>query len=318
MKKTPFALILIGIAALLLTAAGRVSAQFETPNRSFHNATHFPLVGKHQTLTCEACHLNGQFRGTPKQCYDCHWIRRKDDRYQTRLGTQCDQCHQPTAWTAVRFDHASLSGVLLNADHRLLQCESCHRNANFRAGSAACVSCHQKDYNATRNPNHIGAGFGTACDSCHRPGDPTWQAGVNHNAFFPLVGVHATQPCAACHKNNVYVGTPRDCAGCHLPLYNATKNPNHIAASFPTTCDACHRATDATWTQAVFNHTRFPLTGPHNASCAQCHTNPSSFQVFSCITCHARSQTDSAHRGRPGYVYDSNACYSCHPNGRAG
>lgn len=315
--KTNLLLIVICAAAMSLLAATRASAQFDTPNRSFHNSSSFRLDGKHQAVACEACHLNRQFRGTPTQCFDCHWIRRKDDRYQTRLGTRCEQCHQPTSWTAVRWDHGSQSGIPLNADHRLLQCDSCHRNANFRAGSAACVSCHQKDYNATKAPSHIAAGFGVTCASCHRPSDPTWQSGLNHNAFFALVGVHATQVCAACHKNNVYRGTPRDCVGCHLPQYNATKNPSHIAASFPTTCDACHRPTDATWTQAVFNHTRFPITGRHNVSCAQCHTVASTFKIFSCTVCHSRAETDSKHRGRAGYIYDSNACYSCHPNGRA-
>jgi hypothetical protein len=37
--------------------------------------------------------------------------------------------------------------------------------------------------------------------------------------------------------------------------------------------------------------------------------------VFTCLTCHSKSQADSNHRGRAGYVYDSNACYSCHPRG---
>jgi hypothetical protein len=84
--------LIVGGAICLLcgiVSASRTAAQFETPNRSFHNATGFRLEGKHLTVACEACHLNGQFRGTPAGCYDCHWLRRKDDRYQTRLGTQC-------------------------------------------------------------------------------------------------------------------------------------------------------------------------------------------------------------------------------------
>jgi hypothetical protein len=45
--------------------------------------------------------LNGQYAGTPTTCVQCHWIRRKDDRFQTKLGTECQSCHRPTSWTAV-------------------------------------------------------------------------------------------------------------------------------------------------------------------------------------------------------------------------
>jgi hypothetical protein len=462
----------LGAMSLMLLLSLRTTAQFETPNRSFHNATAFRLDGKHQAVACQSCHLNGQFRGTPATCYDCHWVRRKDDRFQTRLGTECAQCHRPTSWTDVRWDHAAQAGMPLNADHRQIACESCHRGATFRSASVACVSCHQKDYAATQSPNHAAAGFPTTCDGCHRPSDSTWHktgtGAFNHNSVFALVGVHATQSCASCHKNNVYKGTPRECVGCHqadynrtqnpnhaaagFPLscegchrptdpsfkgggatgsfnhnsvfalvglhgtqtctachknnvyrgtprqcvgchqdnynrtqrpshiaagfsttcdschrptdptwtgasfnhssvfalvglhatqacsachvnnvykgtsrtcvgchqtqYNATRTPSHAAAGFPTSCDSCHKATDATWLQGTFTHTRFPLSGPHNVTCARCHTASNNFAVFSCTVCHARAETDGHHKGRAGYIYDSNACYSCHPNGR--
>jgi hypothetical protein len=459
------------VTALCLAVAGPVRAQFETPNRSFHEATAFRLEGRHLTVACASCHINGQYQGTPATCYACHWVRRKDDRYQTRLGTQCEQCHQPVSWTAVRWQHASATGVALNASHRSLGCVSCHKDASFNRGMVVCASCHRKDYDATRSPNHAAAGFSVNCESCHRPGDATWRTGVagdfnhnavfplqgihatvacttchrnnlykgtgrecvschqadynatktpnhlaagfstaceschrptdaqwrggggtafnhnavfqlvgvhaaqacaschrndvfkgtarecvgchqadynatrspnhaaagfstscdtchratdaqwagvrfNHNAVFPLVGTHAAQACASCHRNNVFKGTARTCVGCHQDNYNATRNPNHAATGFPTTCESCHRAADASWTQGRFTHTWFPLSGPHNRPCAQCHTTPNVFTQFSCTTCHARAETDSHHREERGYRYDSNACYSCHPNGR--
>jgi hypothetical protein len=196
-------IVLTAAAAMWLFAVAQASPQFETPNRSFHNATSFRLDGRHQAVACESCHLNGQFRGTPTTCFTCHWVRRQDDRFQTRLGTQCEQCHRPTAWTAVRWDHAGAAGVPLNANHRQIECETCHRSTSFRAATTLCVSCHQKDYAATTMPNHAAAGFPVTCDSCHSPGASTWQGivSLNHNAVFPLVGLHATAPCAACHKN---------------------------------------------------------------------------------------------------------------------
>ena len=39
-----------------------------------HLKTGFPLTGAHVTVTCEACHVDGIFKGTPKDCAGCHSI----------------------------------------------------------------------------------------------------------------------------------------------------------------------------------------------------------------------------------------------------
>jgi hypothetical protein len=236
--------------------------------------------------------------------------------------TTCDTCHKATdaSWTQGVFNHSQfypLVGV-----HATQPCAACHPNNRYAGTPTLCSGCHIDKYNATTDPNHVAAGFPTTCDTCHKATDASWTQGVfNHSQFYQLVGVHATQPCAACHPNNRYPGTPTLCSGCHIDKYNATTNPNHIAAGFPTTCDTCHRPTDTSWNQGTFNHTWFPITGSnHSVPCAQCHTNPSNFAVFSCISggCHPQSQTNGDHSGVSGYVYASTACYSCHPNGRAG
>ena len=77
------------LATLLLLVSAPVQAQWETPNRAFHAASGFRLDGRHQTVPCQSCHLNGVYKGTPTTCFDCHWVRRQDDRYQTRLGLRC-------------------------------------------------------------------------------------------------------------------------------------------------------------------------------------------------------------------------------------
>ena len=449
----------------VLAVASPAAAQFDTPSRQFHDKTTFRLEGRHVGVPCESCHLNGVYKSTPTKCFDCHWTRRQDDRFKLQLGTQCEQCHTPVAWTSARFDHGALTGLVLNGAHRALACQSCHKNDNFRAANSNCVSCHLKDfqsatspnhvaggfpttcetchrasdptfrqssfnhqasfalvgqhaqqlcaachvnnvykgtsrdcvgchrvnYNRTTSPPHAAAGFGTTCDSCHRATDATWKgASFNHATFFSLVGLHAQQTCVACHVNNVYKGTARDCVGCHRTEYNRTTSPPHAAAGFGTTCDSCHRASDTTWKGAAFTHSSFPLlgvhaqqactachvnnvylgtartcvgchrtkydrttspnhassgfgttcetchrgtdtswsqgtfthrfpitSGKHKFACAQCHTTPS-YQVFTCLTCHSKSEMDSQHRNRNGYRYDSLTCYGCHPTGRAG
>ena len=308
---------LVIAAALVLVPARAAVAQWEMPGRQFHNSTAFRLEGRHQAVACESCHIDGVYQGTPSQCFDCHWQRRQDDKYRLQLGTQCEQCHRPSAWTAARWDHGGQTGMPLNVAHRTLACESCHRATNFTATiGAGCFTCHQEDYQAARSPNHLAAGFPTACDACHRASDATFQqARFDHAAAFPLVGVHATQACASCHRGNVFTGTPRDCIGCHRPAYDRTTMPNHAAAGFPTTCESCHRPTDSSWSTGTgFDHNAaFPLQGRHaSTTCASCHRN----NVYrgtprDCVGCHrdAYDRTTSPAHAAAGFPV---TCESCH------
>ncbi len=287
---------------------------WKTASRAFHKNTIFPLEGQHLTTPCAACHLDRIVKGTPNRCYDCHWIRRKDDKFETRLGNECGDCHRPIGWNAVNWNHQQRTGFALGAAHTGLPCESCHKNKVFTGLSTDCASCHQKDYNATRNPNHSAAGFPTKCETCHRPTDPNWGGAQYTHQSFPLVGVHNTQPCAACHTNNVYAGTPRDCFGCHKTRYDATTNPKHSSAGFGTACETCHKATDPDWNQASFNHAPvFPLVGVHNTQpCATCHKN----NVFTgtprdCFGCH-KTQYDATTNPKHSSAGFGTACETCH------
>jgi hypothetical protein len=71
---------------VLLALPASAVAQWETPSRAFHKTTVFPLEGRHLSVPCESCHIKGVIQGTPTTCYDCHWVRRQDDPYRTRLG----------------------------------------------------------------------------------------------------------------------------------------------------------------------------------------------------------------------------------------
>jgi hypothetical protein len=233
------------------------------------------------------------------------------------FSTACETCHRPgdQSFRGAGLNHAAIFPLV--GQHAQQACATCHVNNVYRGTPRDCVGCHQTQYTATRNPPHAAAGFSTVCETCHRASGPAWTgATFNHSAVFALVGRHAAAACASCHVTNVYRGTSRTCVGCHQAQYNATRNPNHSSAGFGTSCETCHRPTDSSWTQGTFTHARFPLTGRHNVSCAQCHTT-GNYSTFSCTVCHERARMDSAHRGRAGYVYDSNACYSCHPNGRS-
>ncbi|MGD9904315.1 MAG: multiheme c-type cytochrome, partial [Vicinamibacterales bacterium] len=306
---------MLAVAVTVLTGTIATRAQFETPNRAFHGNTAFPLTGRHQTVACESCHIKGVFKGTPTACYDCHWVRRQDDKFKTQLGTQCENCHRTIAWTAVRFDHGALTAMPLNGAHRAIGCESCHAGGRFQKADVSCVSCHQTDYQATTSPNHLAAGFPTQCEACHRPSDVAFtQARFDHQATFPLVGTHATVACATCHRNSVFQGTPRDCVGCHRSDYERTASPNHAAAGFPTACESCHRPTDPDWRGVSFNHSQFfTLVGSHALqACASCHTN-NDFKgtARDCAGCHLPQyqRTAAPNHAQAGFP---TTCETCH------
>jgi hypothetical protein len=289
-----------------------------------HNATRFPLTGAHRIATCAGCHSDGVYRGKTTDCYACHQAKytatTNPPHAAAGFPTTCVTCHTTTQWTGAVFDHNATRFPLTGA-HRATPCSGCHFDGVYRGKPTDCYSCHQKNYSATKNPPHTAAGFSTTCTTCHTT--TQWQGAVfNHSLTrFPLTGAHATTPCLGCHSDGIYRGKTMDCYACHTTDYNNTTNPNHKAAQFPTTCASCHTTTR--WQGATFNHdaTFFPIySGAHRgrwSTCSTCHTSPTNFAVFTCLSCHEHNQTDmdAKHRGRAGYRYDSASCYQCHPRG---
>jgi len=167
-------------------------------------------------------------------------------------------------------------------------------------------------------------GIPTTCSTCHTT-NPNWQPATFpiHNNYYVLQGAHTTVDCSNCHIGGNYNNTPTTCFGCHQADYNQTTDPNHVVAQFPTDCQLCH--SQNAWEPSTFNHDGqyFPIySGEHQGewnTCADCHINPGNYNVFSCIDCHEHNQTsmNQEHRGISGYVWNSNACYSCHPNGES-
>ena len=286
-----------------------------------HNATIFPLLGKHTTLSCNSCHSTG-YTNLPLECYGCHkpYYEKavSPSHVSNKFSTTCEQCHTSNGWIPASFDHKTTAFPLTGA-HINLDCSLCHTNG-YAGTPTDCYSCHKTKYDNTTNPNHITANFQTICEQCHTTNGWT-PSTFDHNATtFPLTGKHTTVACNSCHTNS-YTGTPTDCYACHKTNYDNTTNPNHIAASFPTVCDQCH--TTNGWTPASFDHDNqyFPIySGKHNGkwnTCSECHTTANNYAVFSCIDCHEHNKqdTDKDHNDVSNYVYASSSCYSCHPRG---
>jgi len=255
-----------------------------------HNLTGFPLTGAHQPLDCASCHVNGQFSGTPNDCFSCHDgdfnSVQEPNHVQNNFSMMCLDCHTTEAWEPATFDHANTNFPLTGA-HLQLECIDCH-SSGYTNTPTQCITCHQSDFNNVQDPNHVQNNFSTMCLDCHTT--EAWEPAVfdHANTTFPLTGAHVTLNCIDCHAQG-YVNTPTDCFSCHDNDFNNVQDPNHVQNNFSMMCLDCH--TTEAWEPAVFDHanTTFPLTGAH--------------VTLNCIDCHAQ-----------GYVNTPTYCFSCHDN----
>ncbi|MEI6669957.1 MAG: multiheme c-type cytochrome, partial [Acidobacteriota bacterium] len=284
----------------------------------FNHATVYQLVGLHATQPCAACHVNGVYKGTPRDCYGCHKSTydktTSPNHAAAGYPTTCDSCHSASAttWAASSFNHAAIYKLV--GLHATQPCAACHVNNVYKGTPNTCVGCHKSTYDKTTSPNHAAAGFPTTCDSCHSASAATWSASFSHTAIYPLVGLHATQPCTACHVNSVYKGTPRTCVGCHQSTYDKTTSPNHAAAGFSTACDSCHNASAATWSASFSHPATFQLVGLHATQpCAACHVN----NVYkgtpnTCVGCHLTTYnaTTNPKHSTAGFPTTCDTCHS--------
>jgi hypothetical protein len=283
-----------------------------------HSITKFELLGQHKSADCRSCHVTLEFSTVKQDCIACH-----TDLHQGTVGKDCSKCHTPKTWMVEDINGLHQKGRFpLVGNHLTADCQSCHIryvDLYFEPLNTDCYSCHANDFATAHNENES-----KNCENCHDISASIWNAlNVNHE-FFPLVGGHEIS-CAQCHgQGGNYSGLSTECVGCHLDNYNATTNPNHISAGFPTDCIQCHTING--WSPASFDHDGpyFPIyTGEHAGkwnACADCHEVPNNYSIFTCISCHEHNQQEmnDKHQGVQGYIYESGACLSCHPDGTKG
>jgi nitrate/TMAO reductase-like tetraheme cytochrome c subunit len=217
-----------------------------------------------------------------------------------------------TAWVPSTFDHAQTAFPLTGA-HAAQACESCHIGGNYNIVYTDCWQCHETDYNAALNPNHVSAQFAHDCTTCHDLN--AWKpATFDHAATsFPLQGAHAAQACESCHIGGNYNIVYTDCWQCHETDFQATVNPAHATNLFPHDCRTCHN--ESAWTPSTFDHasTAFPLSGAHQTRpCLDCHTGGNYALTYSdCYQCH---QSDYQSAANPGHASNqfSFDCTACH------
>lgn len=289
-----------------------------------HRRTTFQLLGQHQTVPCTGCHDVRNFQGAVRACGTCH-----ADPHRGDAGPDCERCHSETGWRQVGALEAHARTRLPDLGvHAALRCEDCHRQTGaqqFTGAVSPCIACHQRTYDATANPQHRTLGFSSRCEICHQ--FATWQFALfaEHDAIFGIYsGSHAGvwRDCSTCHANasdyRIYT-----CTTCHTQAPSDRTHQGIPGYTWESTaCLGCHpngRGGDLS-----FHGSLFPIfSGAHGgawSACTDCHVDPSSRRVFSCMTgsCHPQTPIDASHAGITGYQYVAAQCYSCHPDGTRG
>lgn len=243
----------------------------------------YPLEGAHTDVACESCHTNGKYKGTARECTDCHEPS-ATGAYAEHFAGECVDCHTLEDWTPYQFDHVAI-----------VECESCHikdrplahydppdasikyltsvrvqslkamptpTNMDAEAYADTCIRCHSDttDWNVV-NFDHLGF---TDCASCHLADDAP-------------AGHYAGQ-CSNCHNTAAWEDAWfnhagfTNCATCHTAETPAAHYPGYA-------CATCHTPTK--WKPSTFTH-----SGTEN--CVDCHTQdaPASHYTGQCSTCH--------------------------------
>lgn len=273
------------------------SSKSWTGGKFDHDKTDFKLTAAHQAVTCNACHVAGRYKQTPRTCAGCHAT---DDEHRGARGEECGKCHSMKEWKTAKYDHLKETKYALLGVHADIHCLACHRSGNYKEKIPKdCNGCHRAD-------DAHAARFGAKCDDCHS--NEKWRPVTYDHAAktkFPLKEAHARTDCYACHTAVVAKQKlAKDCAGCHR-----SEDPH--GGKLKGGCDQCHGQTS--WTADIaFDHDliKFPLLGLHRVvSCAECHTTLAFERTpLACVDCHSH---DDEHKGGLG-----KKCESCHsPNG---
>jgi len=283
-----------------------------------HNATGFPLSGKHGAVDCAKCHLDNRYDTASPQCVSCH---QEPVSHTGLFGTDCQTCHSTVTWTpasfnGVEFNHANTQFTLnlhsVDYSGTKMECTACHTGNPFTTNMQACIDCHG-NYSQSFMQNHIDT-YGSACLTCHDGKDRTH--GFTHDAVFKLDGAHAPTVngavapinCQACHANGQFRNTPATCVGCH-------QEPQIHAGFFGTRCEYCH--TTQAWQPAQLHEHTFALDhgGKGEVDCKTCHT--STYATYTCYTCHDHQPDEiKASHAKLNLTPDQlAACTDCHMNG---
>jgi hypothetical protein len=305
-----------------------------------HSKTNYPLLGKHLTVSCIACHVGGDFKKPLpfEQCVECHKPDPHRGQFAERSNKgECAECHNVEGWKPSLFgviEHAA-SKYPLGGMHAKVECGKCHVPAGketiYKVKFAACLDCHQDAHDG----QFAAKPYENRCEPCHTVTDfhrSTFSIAQHRETKYPLTGGHLAVACAECHKAGLtgrrdkilpFRFPDRSCTACHSDPHHGEfkdrmerRKPDGTMSG----CEACHST--RSWTDVNgFDHakTAFPLHGVHRTvSCGACHKALAGETIIqfkgtpqACEACHK-----DPHAGQFVSRAAKTECASCHAEQR--
>lgn len=299
-----------------------------------HQATDYPLRGKHREVPCGKCHPTatdeemtpGAF---PKpraasflqmkpiehdSCESCH-----EDPHKGSLGPNCSGCHSEVGWKIIdasRGQDTSFHDKTkfpLRGAHAGVACKSCHgpfpgQPARFKhLPFAACSDCHEDAHLGQLRPRPPAKVV--ACDGCHTVNafaPARYELEQHQTTRFPLDGAHAAVACRGCHPVDPGLAA-RIPAAVHQKL-RAHRRPEEFSFAImhprkaPQACKGCHEDV---------HHGQFEgAGGAADDGCARCHKTTSFTDL--------RFNHDKDSRFPLAGKHAEVACGACHRRTRVG
>lgn len=141
-----------------------------------------------------------------------------------------------------------------------------------------------------------------------------------HVPHFPILqGSHAGIGCNDCHGNYASFRF-FSCTDCHNHRIDIV-GPRHAAVpNFSYTPVSCYRCHPRSERVGVDHDLRFPISAPPAVhavfACQECHLDPANRALIGCAgSCHPAEKTAGQHVNVAAFIYESRACYACHPTG---
>ncbi len=206
-----------------------ISTEWAEPTFDHDVQTDYELLGGHQGLACNDCHVEPIFAvQLLTSCDSCHLDK---DPHEGVLGTQCESCHTEVNWQDPVFFAHDLTRFPLHGVHKEQECQSCHATQAFANESIDCVSCHRDD-----DP-HKG-NLEDRCDTCHNPvAWNLWTFDHNLQTDFRVDGAHIEVRCDDCHRMPLdkIKSIDGSCRDCH-------RADDVHDGEFGADCGRCHTA----------------------------------------------------------------------------
>lgn len=321
------------LALLLSLGCTPLWAQMSTKNFD-HVKTGFALTGVHSSQRCESCHINGVFKGTPRDCASCHIngarlatsnTVKPPQHIPTQLG--CENCHSPLTFTGARFNHMGVAPT---------SCGTCH-NGMTASGkpsghimtTAPCGTCHRTTaWLPATGMDHSLFTVATVCASCHNGSSATGKTPTHIPTTVNCIACHTTTTWKPTKWNHTQQPVANQCSTCHSGAFPPAdgRPANHIpyqvlSGVVITNCDTCHKTGYVSWFPGKF-HSNVSVT----MQCATCHLS-SMYGLTSkpatathatvtgfCESCHRSTSTwlSVQFTHSPANAVGTGTCDTCH------